>query len=104
MTPYEQESHTYKKAKKRVRKIKEFYIHLSVYLLVNVLIYVVSSFEDGLLEGLTNIENHITAVLWGLGIIAHWIDVFGTNIFLGKDWEEQKVKELIEKDRKSTWE
>jgi len=36
-------------------------------------------------------------VFWGIGIIWHAIGVFGK---LGKNWEEKKIKELMEKDKR----
>ena len=36
---------------------------------------------------------------WGIGITVHALVVFGSFSFLvGKNWEERKIKELIEKD------
>jgi len=36
-------------------------------------------------------------VFWGIGVIGHAIGVFGK---LGKNWEEKKIKELMEKDKR----
>jgi hypothetical protein len=33
---------------------------------------------------------------WGIGILSHALQVFG----IGKNWEEKKIKELMEKDKK----
>lgn len=35
---------------------------------------------------------------WGIGLLIHAFSVFGTKMFL-KDWEEKKIKELMEKDK-----
>ncbi|MCB4236133.1 2TM domain-containing protein [Kaistella anthropi] len=38
-----------------------------------------------------------TAILWGIGLLGHSSSVF-LNLFLGKDWEQNKIRELMEKD------
>jgi hypothetical protein len=42
---------------------------------------------------------------WGIGVIFHGMKVFNYMPFFGKDWEEQKIKEFMEKEnrRKDTW-
>lgn len=35
---------------------------------------------------------------WGIGIAAHAVNTFG----IGKDWEEKKIKELMEAERKNS--
>lgn len=94
----------YKNALKKVKDIKGFYVHLPVYLFINIFILIVSTREEGLRAGLTEIWNYSTAFFWGIGLFAHWVSVFGQNLFLGKSWEERKIKELMEKEKKHTWE
>lgn len=94
----------YRNALKKVKDIKGFYVHLVVYLFINIAILIVSTRDEGLLNGLTHIWNYSTAFFWGIGLFAHWASVFGPNIFLGRDWEERKIKELMDKDKKKTWE
>lgn len=35
---------------------------------------------------------------WGLGLAIEGFKLFGTNLIFGKDWEDRKIKELMEKD------
>lgn len=95
---------SYVRAQKRIKKIKDFYLHLSSYLLINLIIFISSSRDQGLLDSLQDLENYITAIFWGIGILAHWVRVFGTNFFFGRNWEDQKIKKLLEKDKTNTWE
>lgn len=82
----------YIKAKKRVKDIKGFYIHFALYIatipitiIVNLLF--VPSFHFFWLS----------IFGWGVAIVLHWLTVFGfKNIGFGKDWEEKKIKEIIE--------
>lgn len=94
---------SYRTAKKRVSDIKGFYIHLTVYLFINIAIFIVSTRDEGILKGLTNITNYSTFFFWGIGIVAHWASVFGSNFILGKEWEECKIRQLMNQDNKKIW-
>ena len=83
----------YQKAKERVEAIKGFYIHLIVYGVVNLMLFSLNMLvtPDGLwffwpLMG------------WGLGVVIHALSVFGPGRGFGTDWEERKIKELMEKE------
>ena len=81
----------YIKAKKKVKEIKGFYIHLFLYIATMPIIVVVNLvFVPGF---------HwfwFSLLGWGIGIFFHWLAVFGCNkIGFGKDWEEKKIKELM---------
>lgn len=93
----------YKSAQKRMRDIKGFYTHLAVYLLVNTAIFMVSTMNQGFLEALTRWNNYTTFFFWGIGLFAHWASVFGPNLMFGRDWEEKKIREIMEKDNKQLW-
>lgn len=94
----------YRMAKNKVKEIKGFYIHLMVYLFVNAAILILSTREEGLWEGIQDLSNYTTALIWGIGILAHGVGVFGPNLFFGKDWEERKTREFMEKEKKNSWE
>ena len=83
----------YNAAKLQVQRLRGFYIHLSVYVLVNVLLLAIN---------LATAPDHLwfywPLLGWGVGIAAHAASVFGTGRFLGKAWEERKIKELMDKN------
>lgn len=89
----------YKAARKRVKDIKSFYVHLVVYLAVNIFLILVNSGITSFGNWNLEMSNFYTALFWGIGLAAHWASVFGPGLFLGKNWEERKIKELMEKDR-----
>ena len=39
-------------------------------------------------------------ILWGIIFLLHAFNVFVTNRFLGKDWEDRQIEKLVEKQRK----
>ena len=103
---YDQE-HKYLLAKKRVEKIKGFYIHLAVYILVNIfissiIIYGLSSDSDGeynFKSAITHFGVYSTWFFWGIGIFFHWLGVFGSNLFFGKDWEKKQIDKYMNEDK-----
>jgi hypothetical protein len=36
---------------------------------------------------------------WGIGLAAHGLSVYGLGGFLGAEWEERKIQEIIAKRR-----
>lgn len=89
----------YLEAKKRVKKLKGFYTHFVIYILVNLLIVFINIQDLKPGESYFRWENFITLFFWGIGLLAHAMSVFCPSYFLGKDWEERKTKELMEKYR-----
>ncbi|WP_278020721.1 2TM domain-containing protein [Flavobacterium ginsengisoli] len=103
----------YNVAYKRVKRLKRFYSHLKIFIIVNIIIIVSSLTRDksaGLLvmdlSGLTEWHTYSTAFFWGIGLLAHALSVFGTDWFFGSDWEKRKIQKYMEKDaaNKNKWE
>jgi hypothetical protein len=96
----------YEDAVKRVKKIKGFYTHAMVYVVINILFIVanIQNLEPG--ESYFQFKNFFTAFFWGIGLLAHAMATFVPYYFiLGKDWEERKIKELMEKEQNlNKWE
>ncbi|ARN76841.1 hypothetical protein BST97_01850 [Nonlabens spongiae] len=84
----------YTAAKEQVGEIRGFYHHLLIYIVINAGIAYLNYFIDQwafpwFLFPLGG---------WGLGVIGHAIGTFNLNPFLSKDWEERKIKEIVEKE------
>lgn len=84
----------YMEAKRKVKEMKGFYIHLFVYVIVN-LFLISRNVQQG--DNLNDIDNYWTAIFWGIGVLVHAIRVFVPNVILGRDWEERKTRELMDK-------
>ncbi|WP_284651928.1 2TM domain-containing protein [Flavobacterium terrisoli] len=94
----------YQEAAKRVKRIKGFYTHAIVYVVINIMIIIAKmQFGD---NGHWSFElrHFSTALFWGIGLIAHGMSVFMPGIILGKNWEDKKIKELMEKEKNNKWE
>lgn len=86
---------SYLEAKKRVKQIRAFYMHA----LVNVISIIIIVFVN--LKFSPQYHWFWYAVIGiVLATFFHWVAVFGANIVgLGKDWEERKIKELMDKKK-----
>ena len=98
-------------AYRKVKKIKGFYSHLRVYILVNIII-IVSSLNKSyvgdhfVIRGFRDWEIYSTAFFWGIGLAIHAFTVFGPDVFFGKDWEEKKIQKYMDQEsqNKNKWE
>ena len=83
----------YLRAKKRVENLKAFYIHLTVYILVNLMLFFINISSDS-----SKLWFLYPLGGWGIGIVIHGLTTFPFGIF-GKEWEERKIKKYMEKDK-----
>ena len=83
----------YQEAKERVEEIKGFYFHLITYIVINAVLVVIN-----LLTSPEYLWFIWPIIGWGVGLVIHGFSVFGN--FLGKSWEERKIKEIMEKDKR----
>ena len=91
------------KAKQRVKDLKEFYKHLVAYILVNLFLAFVWKFSFKIFGDFV-ISNQFTDdgfthvpiwFIWGVFLIADAVKTFGLINRFTKDWEEKKIKELM---------
>ena len=91
----------YLKAKYRVERIKGFYVHVAVYLVINIAIIF------GLMRfwGLNNwspqfwsLERFSTAIIWGIGVVIHAGIVFKAPKFFGYEWEKRKLEKFMNEE------
>ncbi|MBC7555878.1 MAG: 2TM domain-containing protein [Chryseobacterium sp.] len=82
-------------AQRKVKCIKGFYIHATVYLFVNLFI-IVSCYIDNPFS-LNTSDPYITALFWGIGLAAHGFSVFGRDFIFGQNWEEKEIQKILNK-------
>lgn len=87
------EEEKYKRARRRVKEIKGFYTHLFVYFVVNIFLAILNFISSP-----EHLWFYWVAGGWGIGIIMNAISVFGVGGVLGHEWEEKKIKEMVDKD------
>ena len=89
----------YREAVRKVKRIKSFYTHLTIYILVNLFIVFINIHDLKPGESYFQYKNFITLFFWGIGLVAHGLSVFVPQFVLGKDWEERKIREIMEKNK-----
>lgn len=90
----------YLRAQKKVKKIIGFYWHLAAYVIINLFFIVFLGSNNG---NFFSFGNFSMAIFWGIGLFFHFLSVFGPDFFFGKSWEQRKIKEYMDKDKKR-WE
>lgn len=91
---------SYIRAKKKTEEIKKFYKHLIIYVVVNIIISAVkvTDYLDGgftLEETFSQLDIYIVWLIWGFFILLRAVKTFKANAILGADWEERKIKEIM---------
>jgi hypothetical protein len=81
-------------ARRRVRRLRDFYIHVAIYVVV------IGGFA------LLNLAINPTfwwvvypAVAWGVGLAAHGVSVLFEDNLFGSEWEARKTRDLLERPR-----
>jgi len=97
-TNYNTQESMYLKAQKRVEDIKGFYGNLTSYIVVITGLAILN-----LISSPSHLWFLYPAIGWGIGVAVHGMSVFNYMPFLGRDWEEKKIRELMEKDKSDKW-
>lgn len=84
----------YEAARKQVRQLAGFYQHAAMYLLVNALLLAIN-----LLTTPQSLWFYWPLLGWGTGLALHAVAVFGSSRLWGREWEERKIRELMETRR-----
>lgn len=99
-------------AKKKVAKIKGFYNHLVIYIIVNIVLFLLqdkitiiflSKRAFGNPEFLETINWDVFGmpIVWGLILIIHAVNVFGNGFFFGRKWEERQIQKYMEHNKQA---
>lgn len=94
----------YEDALRKVKKIKSFYIHLLVYIVINCLIIIGNYKNLKVGESYFQLKNFYTAFFWGIGLVIHGLRVYLPSMLLGENWEKRKIQEFIEEEKNNLWE
>lgn len=81
----------YKNAKKRVAGLRDFYIHLTVYVIVNAGLFLLD-----LITSPGSFWFFWPLAGWGIGLIMHALRIIRPRSWVGADWEERKIQEIME--------
>ena len=88
------ENSKYVRAVKRVEKLKEFYQNIASYcIVIPFLIFINLRFSPNFYWFWFPMFG------WGIGLTFHFLEVNNYNVFLGKNWEEKKIEQLMKKQQ-----
>jgi hypothetical protein len=95
MATVPEDQDAYRRARRRVRQIRGFYVHVAVFVAVNILLHLINFVATPKVYWA-----FWPLVGWGIGLLAHGLATYRWMPFLGKDWEERKIRDLMDKDRR----
>ena len=84
----------YLEAKKTVENIKGFYGNLTSFIVVNIFLLIIN-----LVYSPEHLWFYWPLMWWGLGVVIHGLKVFNVFPVFAKDWQEKKIKELMDKEK-----
>lgn len=94
-----EEFERYQRAKKQVEEIKGFYGNLLAYIVVNLfLLFINLKYSPEYLWFFWPMLG------WGIGVLFHGLKAFNYTPFLGRNWEEKKLKEFMEQEKNNKYE
>ena len=96
MTEFEE----YQKARDRVQEVKGFYAHAAMYLLANVALAVLNLATLAKNDGIVWFVWPLIG--WGIALGVHAISVYGIGRFLGKDWEQRRIQQELDRWHKES--
>ena len=87
------EEKRYLRAKKKVDNLKGFYSNILSYcIVIPFLVFINLKFTPGFQWF------WFPMIGWGIGLAFHGFGVFGNDILFGKDWEERKINEYMNRN------
>jgi 2TM domain len=83
------------RARRRLVAEKGFYVHLVTYVAVISALFIINA-----LTGSGRWWFVWPAIGWGIGIAVHALATFGLVGLLGRDWEDRRLKELMDEEQR----
>jgi LytS/YehU family sensor histidine kinase len=88
------ESVAYERAYRKVRAMRAFYKHAAVYVIVIAGLCVIN-----LLKSPAKLWFIYPAAGWGIGLLLHGAAVWGRSFWLGHEWEEKKIAQIMAREK-----
>ena len=78
------------RAKKRVEDLKGYYIHITMYLFVNLGLFLIDAIQGN------GWWFYWVSIGWGIGVLGHSLAMLFDNTRRAADWEQRKIDQYIE--------
>ena len=92
------------RAKERLKEIRGFYWHLTVYICVNIFISastIIGRMSNGAsFLDVLDFGTFAIWLFWGMGLFFHAMKVFSYNPIFSKQWEERQIQKYMERDKR----
>ncbi len=100
------DSEKQKRAEKKVKRIRGFYVHASLYLIINTVITIVKIvgtpyYGENFMGPIWHFSTFATWLFWGIGLALHALRVFSYNPFFNKKWEARQIEKYMNENSKS---
>lgn len=88
--------------RRRVHRLAEFYRHLFVFVMFMAALWALNAWQ--IYVSVKSIKWYSWWAMWptmgwGIGLLSHGLAVLPVWSFFSEDWEDRKVKELMERER-----
>jgi Na+/melibiose symporter-like transporter len=87
----------YQRARARVKAIRGFYAHVAVYVIFNLFLLLLNLISEP-----WNLWFYWLLLYWGVVVAIHGVLVFAFGSVFGKEWEEHKIRQIMESERETT--
>jgi len=77
-------------ARRRVRSLRGFYSHLTAYVVINFVLFMIDSTTPG------PAWFYAPLIGWGLLVVLHGLHAYEMLPWTTRDWEQRKVRELMD--------
>lgn len=84
-----------RRARRRLAAEKSFYTHLTTYVVVIGALFLINALTSRSYWWFV-----WPAIGWGIGIIFHAVSTFSSFGVLGREWEDRRLKQLIDEESK----
>jgi sensor histidine kinase YesM len=88
------ESAAYERAWRQVKAMRGFYKHAAIYFVV-----IAGLCAINLLKSPTKLWFLFPAAGWGVGLVLHALSVWGRVFWLGREWEEKKIAQIMAREK-----
>jgi len=92
----------YINAKKKVEALRQFYLHIILFVIVNTIIVILNNdVFQGQGDDSAMVALFFSFFIWGIGLVFHGLYVlyvFKMKSNILKRWEEKKIQQLMEKE------
>ena len=86
------DTESYEDARRKVKNLKAFYSNLGAFIIVNLMLIAINLYTSP-----GRFWFYWVTIIWGIFLVWNGVNVFSGQKIMGKEWEERKIQEYMEK-------